>query len=80
MNPIEFKEQNVTYAEDRAEYLPLPAFKSDGPQGQVVSCWKLSFKEKVRIIFTGKIWCSLMMFEKKELTPSIITTKKSDVL
>lgn len=79
MTPTEFKEQNCVYAKDQPEYLPLPAFKADTPQGEVVSCWKLSFVERVRLLFTGKLWVSLMTFNKP-LTPSYFTTKKSDVL
>jgi hypothetical protein len=79
MRPIKFKEQNVTYAENQPEYLPLPAFKSNDPMGQVISCWKLSFMERVRILFTGKLWVCLASFNKP-LTPSLFTTKKSDVI
>lgn len=78
MSPIEFKEQNVVYAKDQPEYLPLPAFKSDDPLGQVISCWELSFTERLRILLTGKLWMSLASFHKP-LTPSFLTTKKSDL-
>ena len=30
MKPIEFKDQNVVYAKDQPEYLPLPALRIDG--------------------------------------------------
>ena len=76
---IEFKEQNIIYAKDQKPYLPLPAFKADTPEGEVVSCWELSFIERIRILFTGKMWVSLMSFNKP-LTPSFFSTKKSDVL
>ena len=79
MKPIKFKEQNCTYAENQPEYMPLPAFKDNGEQGVVASCWELSFTERIRILFTGKLWVSLMMFGKP-LTPSFFSTKKSDVL
>ncbi len=79
MKPIKFKEQNCTYAENQREYLPLPAFKDTGHTGQVISCWQLSLKERLRILFTGKLWVSLAIFGKP-LTPSFFTTKKSDVL
>ena len=79
MNPIEFKEQNVVFAKDQPEYQPLPAFRNNSPQGEVISCWKLSFRERLRILFTGKLWVSLCSFNKP-LTPSFFTTKKSDVL
>lgn len=79
MKPIEFPEQNVVFAKDQPEYLPLPAFKSNDPMGQVISCWELSFRERLRILFTGKLWVSLASFHKP-LTPSLFSTKKSDVL
>lgn len=79
MKPVEFKEQNIVYAKDQPEYLPLPAFKNDSPQGEVVSCWHLSLKERLRLLFTGKLWVCLLSFNNP-LTPSFFTTKKSDVL
>jgi len=79
MKPIEFKEQNVVFAKDQPEYMPLPAFKNNSPQGEVVSCWKLSFKERLKLLFTGKLWVCLLSFNKP-LTPSYFTTNKEEVL
>lgn len=79
MKPIPFKEQNMVIAKDQPEYVPLPAFKANTPEGQVVSCWQLSFGERLRILFTGKLWVCLLTFNKP-LTPSFFTTKKSEVL
>ena len=79
MKPIKFKEQNCVFAENQPQYIPLPAHKVDEPEGRVIFCEYLSFKERMRVLFTGKIWVSLMMF-KKPLTPSYFTTKKSDLL
>lgn len=79
MTPIEFKEQNIIIAKDQKEYLPLPAFIDSGPEGAVVSCWKLNFKERLKILFTGKIWLSLWCFHKP-VTPSKIAAFKSEVL
>lgn len=79
MKPIKFPEVNCTYAENQPEYLPLPVFKNTSPQGEVISCWHLTLKERITILFTGKLWVSLMTFNKP-LTPSFFTTKKSEVL
>jgi hypothetical protein len=79
MKPIEFPEYNKVYAKDQPEYQPLPVFKADTPEGHCISCWKLSFTERIRILMTGKLWVSLMTFNKP-LTPSLFSTKKSDVL
>lgn len=79
MKPIEFPESNVVFAKDQPEYQPLPAFKNQSELGEVISCWQLSFPERLRLLFSGKLWVSLMTFNKP-LTPSFFTTKKSDVL
>lgn len=79
MKPIQFPEANITFAKDQPEYQPLPAFKDPGPEGAVVSCWQLTFKERIKILFTGKLWLSLWSFHKP-LTPSLPTVNKSDVL
>lgn len=79
MKPIKFKEQNIIFAENQPEYLPLPAFKNNSPQGEVISCWQLSWKERLRILWTGKLWVSLLSFNNPP-TPSFFTTKKSEVL
>jgi hypothetical protein len=78
MKPIKFKHQNVTYAENQPEYQPLPALRIDSPQGEVISCWKMSLKERIKVLFTGKIWISLMSFNKP-LTPSYISVNRKDV-
>lgn len=78
MKPVKFKHQNVVFAEDQPEYQQLPALKIDTPTGEVISCWRLSFKERVKIIFTGKVWLSLMSFNKP-LTPSFIAVNRKEV-
>jgi len=60
MKPIEFKEQNVVFAKDQPQYLPLPARREE--DGMVITCWKLSFIERVKILFTGKMWLSQLTF------------------
>jgi hypothetical protein len=79
MKPVKFKESNVTFAENQPEYLPLPAFINKSDHGEVVTCWNLSFRERLRVLFNGKIWLSMLSFNKP-LTPSFLSTKKSDGL
>jgi hypothetical protein len=78
MKPIKFKEQNVVYAKNQPEYIPLPAFKNNSEKGEVISCWHLSFMERVRLLFTGRIWLSLCSFNQP-LTPSLLTAEKYDI-
>ena len=79
MKPVKFKECNITFAKDQPEYNQLPAFKNKSDKGEVISCWELSFRERIRVLFLGRIWLRLLSFNKP-LTPSFMTTKKSDVL
>lgn len=65
MKPIEFAEQNCVYAKDQPEYLPLPAFKTAfGPDnlGEVWSCWRPTMRERIKLLFTRKIWLSCATF------------------
>ena len=77
MRPIDFKERNVIYVVDQPEYISLPAYQSPLPEGYVISCWKLTFVERLRVLFMGKMWMNLMMFHEP-LTPSLLFTKQSD--
>jgi len=79
MKPINFKNQNVVFAKNQPEYQPLPALMIDNKHGEVISCWDLSFSERLRVLFTGKIWLSLLSFNQP-LMPSFLSTKKSDVI
>lgn len=79
MKPIKFPEHNRVFAENQPEYTPLPALVLDTPSGDVISCWQLTFWERLQILYTGKLWVSLMMFGRP-LTPSYFTVKKSDLI
>ena len=76
MEALKFKEQNTVFAKNQPQYKSLSALKVDEPEGRVIFCMGMSFWERVRVLFLGKIWVSLMMFNKP-LTPSFFTTKKS---
>jgi hypothetical protein len=52
----------VTYAQNQPEYIPLPAWKQDGPEGLRVTRWKLSWKERFDILLTGSIWIRILTF------------------
>ena len=75
MKPINFKGQNVVFAKDQPEYLPLPAHNAMDDKGTVIFCESLSMRERVKLLFTGKIWCSLLTF-KTPLQPSFFTVDK----
>lgn len=77
MKPIQFKHANTVYAKDQPEYQPLPVLKLDTPNGEVIACWKGTFLERLKFLFTGKIWVSLMTFNQP-LTPSFISLNRKE--
>lgn len=68
MEPIKFRGMNATYAEHQEPYLPLPAYKHNDSWDCVSACWYLSFLERLKVLFTGRIYTTLPTFGKS-LTP-----------
>ena len=55
LKPRKFKEMNVTLAEAQPEYQPLPVYVRK-PDPLVISCWHVSFVQRLLLLFTGRIW------------------------
>jgi len=53
----------IIIAKNQPPYLPLPAWK--GPDGVRVTRWKLSWKERLYVLFGGSIWVTISTFGKK---------------
>lgn len=77
MKPIEFPQQNVVFAKDQPEYLPLPAYRSDDGM-EVTACWSMSWRERIRAAMTGRVYVTLLTFGKP-LTPSIVSVNPPQV-
>lgn len=76
MEPISFDEQTVVIAKDQPEYLPYPAHRfKDDPQGRIASCWRLSWRERIRVAVTGILWQQVLTFGKP-LQPQLLTADK----
>jgi len=60
MKPISFPSHNVVYGGGQPEYFPLPAYRT--PKGTVISCWKLSWRECLRLLLTRKVWLLQLTF------------------
>ncbi len=50
------------FAKDQPEYITLPSFRTGDPDGRVVTRWRLTFRERLRILLTGDLWLSLLTF------------------
>ena len=79
MKLIEFPEQTVVIAKSQPPYIPLPAHRyADDTNGRIVCCWKLSLGERLKLLFTGKIWHHVLTFNKP-LQPQLLSIKKPDI-
>lgn len=57
MKPIKFNGHNIVLAENQPEYIPLPACNECTPEGSFVYCYQLSFWERLKVLFSGRILC-----------------------
>lgn len=69
MKPINFKEKNVTYVKNGCK--DLPAFKTED---KIISKWKMSILERLKVIFTGCIW---LIIQGNAHPPVCLTVSKS---
>lgn len=60
MQPVDFDGSNVVLGDDQPEYIDLPAFRDK--DGCVVTCWQLSWIERLVVLFTGRLWFSQLTF------------------
>ena len=59
MTPIEFPEQTIVWAKNQPPYLPLPAYTDTR---ETISCWRLTWRERLRVLWTGQLWLRQMNF------------------
>ena len=53
MEPVEFPQVNVRWAENQEEYLTLPSFVNEE---ESISCWRLTWGERLKLLLTGRLW------------------------
>ncbi|MBE9490863.1 MAG: hypothetical protein IMY67_11255 [Bacteroidetes bacterium] len=78
MKPTKFKEHN-TVIKTPKDFYDIPIFAADTVEGHVVMCYGLSFWERLRVLFTGKIWISVLSYQKP-LNPMFLGTVKKEVI
>ena len=65
MKPTKFKEANTVFGANQEEYLDLPGYiNPEDPFGQLITCWQLSIKERLKLLFTGTLWLSQLTFNR----------------
>ena len=66
----------VVYAKDQPEYIPLPVVKQRN--GVLTSRWKLSWKERLRVLFSGSIYLQICTFNQP-LQPSRVSVEPPEI-
>jgi hypothetical protein len=67
------------FAADQPEYLPLPAVIVPGPNGEVITRWKMTDEEKELLAKGGDIYLSLWTFGKP-LQPILLRVATADMV
>lgn len=52
----------ITYAKNQPPYIPLPTLQSSGPEGDVISRWRLTWRERFALLFGADLWLNVMTF------------------
>lgn len=63
----------VIYAKDQPQYKPLPVFKDT--DGTILSRWRLSWRERLRVLFNGDIYLWVTT-HNRPLQPVMLQTEK----
>lgn len=61
MKPIAFKGQNNAL-KNLPGFEPLPVAVQESPAGWVTSCWQLSFSERLKLLFRGRLFVTQQTF------------------
>jgi hypothetical protein len=61
VTPIPFPQQNLVVGANQPEYIPLPVYYS-ADNREATACWGLTWSERLRALFTGRIYVTLMTF------------------
>jgi hypothetical protein len=64
MKPIRFEGWNTSFADEQPEYQSLPGHLREGTEGEFISCWKMSFFERLKVLFTGRVFLSVWTFNQ----------------
>ena len=78
MELVEFKEQTVIIAKDQPEYRPLPAHQFNDRDGTIAFCWTMTWKERLKVLFTGKLWHQVLTFHQP-LQPQLLEVDKPEM-
>jgi hypothetical protein len=77
MTPVIPKQRGVdlpttAYAANQPQYNPLPSWRLE--DGTVITRWRLTWRERIGVLFGGHLWLTVLTFHRK-LQPVKITVE-----
>lgn len=64
----------IVIAKDQPEYLPLPAMRIGDPSaGVLLARWRMSWRERIRALFSGDVYVQIMTFGRPVQPLSVST-------
>jgi hypothetical protein len=75
MTPIAFDGSNAVMGAGQSEYRLLPAHRATDHEGTVTTCWGLSWRQRFRVLFLGRIWMQQLTFQEP-LQPILLRTTR----
>lgn len=71
MSPVAFPEVTHVLGKDQPEYLPLPVHRAR--DGMMVSCWRPTRWQRLKLLVTGRVWVLQLTFNEP-LQPIAVQT------
>lgn len=62
MQAIKFPGHNLVLAENQPQYKQLPVCFQGGVEKAMTSCYKLTLRERLRLLFKGKLYITQLTF------------------
>jgi hypothetical protein len=75
MKPVRFEGCNSELSNHDPEAKPVPVLELEEREGTVIICWKLTWRERLRVVLTGVIWNAVVTFHRP-MQPVILTVKR----
>jgi DNA recombination-dependent growth factor C len=60
MKPVDFEQTNAVLGKYQPQYQALPVHRTH--DGEVISCWSLTWRERLAVLFTGRLWLRQLTF------------------
>lgn len=69
-----FEKFETVYGADQPEFIPLPALRTSTAEAVIFSRWRLSWRERLRVLCRGDVFLLVMTFGNP-LQPTLVSTE-----